>query len=633
MSAPPARPRLAYFFSRYPVISHTFVDNEILGLEAAGWEVVIANFNPPKNDLRHAGLDALQAPVLHAPPPAVRQHRETTARATGRWPGDMIAGHERRFGTRARASLTCRNALYFADLLPRLGVGHIHAHFANRASYSAWLVSTLTGIPFSFTPQAQDFLVDLESPDRLAEMCHAARFVVAPCEYARDKLAQLCPGSVGKLVTIYNGIDPAGYPSSEPSPRDGRLRVVSVGRLIEFKGFHHLIEALAAARAGGTNAHLDLLGDGPWRERLETLAAVSGVAEAVRFHGSVTLDQMKACFAAADVFALACTTGDKGATDVLPTVITEAMLCGLPVLSTRLAAVPEQVANGETGILVEPGDVADLAAALVRLAAEPGLAARLGRTGRRRALEIFARAKTLPRLEDEFTRSPARPVPDATGPVAYFDLARPGAIELLRIEWSILRDLGAQVWLAGGTCTKRVLRDLEPWPESARWLPDGMALEMEWFSRPGPRARLEAIRADLSTAIDGEWFFAAARRALWLADQISRLAKPTLFYAPGEEEWLVGWLVCQLTGLPLVTPLRANKCRHLRGKLRDQISAATARDGTTLGSGSLHQRIADAARKNTRFPKPRPADRWWRAPRHRRALATWLTGAAQDRMS
>jgi glycosyltransferase involved in cell wall biosynthesis len=628
MDDQPARPRLAYFFSRYPVISHTFVDNEILGLEAAGWKVVVATLNPPKNDLRHPGLDALRAPVLHAPPPAVRQHLENTARAAGRWPGELVADHERRFGPGARAALSCRNALYFADLLPRLGIGHIHAHFANRASYAAWLVSTLTGIPFSFTPQAQDFLVDLESPELLAEMCRAARFVVAPCGYARDKLADLCPDSSDKLVTIYNGIDPAGYPAADPAPHGRRLRVASVGRLIEFKGFHHLIEAVAVARKTGVDVRLDLLGDGPWRQRLESLAAASGITGAVCFHGSVTLDQMKSCFAAADVFALACTTGDKGATDVLPTVITEAMLCGLPVVSTRLAGVPEQVACGETGILVEPGDVPGLAAALVRLAAEPGLAAKLGQAGRRRALEIFARARTLPRLETEFTASPARPMPAAAGPVAYFDLARPGAAELLRLEWPALRDLGAQVWLAAGTCAKRDLHDLDPWPDTALWLPDGMALEMEWFSRPGPRAQLEALRAELSTAIDGEWFFTAARRALWLADQIGRFARPTLFYAPGEDEWLVGWLVSQLVALPLITPLRPDKCRRLRGKLRDQIAVATACDGSSLGSGSLHRRIAETARTGSGFSKPRLADRLWRHPRHRRALARWLTAAA-----
>ncbi|WP_075090066.1 hypothetical protein [Verrucomicrobium spinosum] len=137
-SASAGRPRLAYLHSRYPVISQTFIDNEILGLEAAGWEVVVIALNPPKNDIRHPRLNGLKAPVLHAPPQVIRKEVETRLKAEKRWPEELIAKHAHLPGVgRERAEAACRNIAPFVDLLPALGVDHVHLHFANQATHSA----------------------------------------------------------------------------------------------------------------------------------------------------------------------------------------------------------------------------------------------------------------------------------------------------------------------------------------------------------------------------------------------------------------------------------------------------------------------------------------------------------------
>ena len=88
--------------------------------------------------------------------------------------------------------------------------------------------------------------------------------------------------------------------------------------------------------------------------------------------------------------------------------------------------------------------------------------------------------------------------------------------------------------------------------DGAFWMPDGMVLEMEWQSRASHRDMLESLRAEISTGVDGELFLESARRAVWLAAQISKYGNVDLLYAHGTKESLVAWLVYRLTNIPFV---------------------------------------------------------------------------------
>lgn len=594
-TAPPpsstGRPRLAYLHSRYPVISQTFIDNEILGLEAAGWEVVVVALNPPKNDIRHPRLNGLKAPVLHAPPQVIRKEVETRLKAAKRWPQALIDRHAALPGVGPeRAEAACRNIAPFVELLPALGVDHVHLHFANQATHSALFLKAMTGLTYSFTPQAQDFLVDLDSRELLQEMCREAEFVVTACDFAKQELARMCPESEAKMIRIYNGIDPENYKHAHPLPGKGALRVISVGRLIEFKGFHHLINAMALALKEGVHVDLDLMGDGPWRARLEKQVAELHLGTQVTFHGTVNIEQMKRGFLQADVFALACITDEKGAADMLPTVITEAMFTRLPVVSSRVAGVPEQVIDGETGFLTAPGDEAALARALVRLATEEGLAQKLGEGGERRARENFALGVTLPVLAERFMAvagTKLRPKPERAKLVAYYDLNHAESLALLEMEYPVLAEMGAQVWVRGGNLTWRELEKLQECLLHLMWLPDGMALEMEWSHWPDERARLEKLRGELSTSVDGEEFFEAARRALWLAVQLKRFGLPELVYAPSTNEALVAWILNQVWGLPFA--VAGERVDAFDGKLRTRLFADAKHKALTKEGNPLER--------------------------------------------
>src|SRR6266576_3399059 len=323
--------RLGYLYSRYPVISQTFCDAEMLELEQRGIELVIGSVYPPLTSLRHEYISRLSAPIHYAPPQEILRILERNAKTTCKWPRDLVEQHERRYGPMAKAEQRAHNALYFAEFFARSGVDHVHVHFANRAAHTAVFLKEISGIPFSVTAHGQDFMKDLGSDDLLREICVAAEFVAAETDYSRDLLRQRCPNSAAKIHRVYNGIDLERF----PAPRDETARpevapyslprIVSVGRLVPFKGFDDLIDACAELARRRIDFVCDIIGDGPLRETLQAKIEQLDLSSRVNLLGSLSQGVVLEKLQAADIFALASTTDPQGATDVFPTVILEAM--------------------------------------------------------------------------------------------------------------------------------------------------------------------------------------------------------------------------------------------------------------------------------------------------------------------
>ena len=318
--------------------------------------------------------------MLYAPPAAVLRAWELAARAEGTWPEAMIAEHTARFGPRYDPARRARHALYFAARLRRQGVEHLHVHFANRATHAALFIQALTGVSFSFTAHAQDFLVDLGNDDLLRLLCERAAFVATVSDWSRAALLERCPAAAAKVHRIHNGLALEQWPlPSDPppdAPGDTHLRILSVGRLIEFKGFQDLIASCHLLRERGMPFSCEIVGEGPLREELERQAAGFDEPSAqIRLTGLLPQEEVRARLRRCDVFVLASRVDEKGACDVLPTVILEAMAAAKVVVSTRLAGIPEMIEPGRTGFLVPPGSPSALAERLAELASR-------GRSGR-----------------------------------------------------------------------------------------------------------------------------------------------------------------------------------------------------------------------------------------------------------
>jgi glycosyltransferase involved in cell wall biosynthesis len=541
--------RLGYLYSRYPVISQTFCDAEMLELEQRGIELVIGSVYPPLTSLRHEYISMLSAPIHYAPPQEILRILERNAKTTRKWPRDLVEQHEVRYGPMAKAEQRARNALYFAGFFARSGVDHVHVHFANRAAHTAVFLKEISGIPFSVTAHGQDFMKDLGSDDLLREICAAAEFVAAETDYSRDLLRQRCPNSAAKIHRVYNGIDLERF----PAPRDETARpavapyhlprIVTVGRLVPFKGFDDLIDACAELVRRRIDFVCDIIGDGPLRETLQAKIEQLDLSSRVNLLGSLSQGAVLEKLQAADIFALASTTDAQGATDVFPTVILEAMASARPVVSTRLAGIPELVVDGETGLLAPPDDSEALAHALEQLLRDPELRLRFGHSGRARIEQDFQIEQTvaplMEMLERSCSRRPAGDVSVSRSPlVAATESSRRRAshseaateiaylidrwpdheLPLLERELEEMKRRNVPIlpFVCELNSSARLTGAVERVAPSLEFLPDAMVLEAEWRTTPALAQQLEEDRAQQSSRAPGAIFLRQARFALVL---------------------------------------------------------------------------------------------------------------------
>jgi glycosyltransferase involved in cell wall biosynthesis len=544
--------RLGYLYSRYPVISQTFCDAEMLALERRGMNLVIGSVYPPLTSLRHEYIGKLRAPIHYAPPQEILKILERNAKTDGKWPRDLVEQHDAKYEPAAKAAQRARNALYFAEFFSRNGVDHVHVHFANRAAHTAVFLKEISGIPFSVTAHGQDFMKDLGSDDLMREICAAAEFVAAETDYSRDLLRQRCPHSAAKIHRVYNGIDLERF-SVPRSANNPVPRIVSVGRLVAFKGFSDLLDACAELARHRIDFVFDIIGDGPLRETLQAMIERLDLSSRVNLLGSLSQGAVLERLQAADIFALASTTDAQGATDVFPTVILEAMASARPVVSTRLAGIPELVVDGQTGILVPPGDSTALAHALEHLLRDPESRLRFGRAGRARIEECFQIAKTVAPLVEMLERSYNRRRPD--------DVSVPRSASMTATESSRHRSShpsSGTFDLASSEAATKIAYLIDRWPDpelpllereieemerrnvsilplvcefnsnaklndpmeqlatSLEFLPDAIVLEAEWRTDPALAQQLEEDRAQQSSRVTGSIFFRQARFALAL---------------------------------------------------------------------------------------------------------------------
>ncbi len=528
--------RLGYLYSRYPVISQTFCDAEMLALERRGIELVIGSVYPPLTSLRHEYIARLRAPIHYAPPQEILKILERNAKTTGKWPRNLVEEHARKYGPGAKAELRARNALYFADFFTRANVHHVHVHFANRAAHTALFLKEISGIPFSVTAHGQDFMKDLGSDDLLREICAAAEFVAAETDYSRDLLRQRCPASAAKIHRVYNGIDLERFSmlrcdTSRPAVAPYHIpQIVSVGRLVTFKGFDDLIDACAELQRRGADFICEIIGDGPLREMLQAKIERLDLSSRVHLLGSLSQNAVLEKLQAADLFALASTTDAQGATDIFPTVILEAMASARPVVSTRLAGIPELVLDGDTGILVSPGDASALTEALQRLVYDRELRLRYGRAGRARIEQHFQIENTVApllklfeaaagNLQVGFTCSKMTKKNQAMPKIAYLiDRWPDHEFPLLERELNEMkrRNVPLIPLVSEFNSGVRLNRQMQQIAPSLRFLPDAMVLEAEWRANPGLAQQLEEDRAQQSGRVPGAIFLRQARFALAL---------------------------------------------------------------------------------------------------------------------
>jgi glycosyltransferase involved in cell wall biosynthesis len=371
---------IAYVASRYPKLTETFVFREVAELERQGHAVLCIAFTAGDGADVHADAGAAAGQVL-LPTAATLAAAQLywlrrRPRVYARLAGECLAGAARSPRTLVRTLAAVPVGALVGRIVVERRIGHVHAHWATHPTTAALVASALADVPFSLTAHAHDIQVDTTL---LAWKLRRAAFAVTVSDYNRRRLVGLAPAA--RIEVVPCGIDTCAFaPRPEPA-RDGAFRVACVGRLDPQKGQEHLLRALALLQAQGRPVHCALVGGGRERARLERLAATLRLADVV-FHGPLPSNGVRRVLGGAHVMVLPSVTLRSGRTEGQPVALKEAMAMGVPVVASRVTGVPELVRDGETGLLVEPGSPAQIAAAVARLMDDAALARRLAVAGR-----------------------------------------------------------------------------------------------------------------------------------------------------------------------------------------------------------------------------------------------------------
>jgi hypothetical protein len=301
-------------------------------------------------------------------------------------------------------------------------------------------------------------------------------------------------------------------------------RIISIGRLVAFKGFGYLIDACAELARRDLKFTCEIIGDGPLRGDLEARIKKLNLSDRIQLVGSLSQEAVLEKLRSADIFALASVTDAQGASDVFPTVIIEAMAAARPVVSTRLAGIPESVVHGETGLLVSPGDTMALAEALSRLIEDPKLRLYYGRSGRARVEQHFQIEHTVAPLVDllQKTSGAAKgnaPHRGAATGIAYLIDRWPDR-DLPLLERELEEMERRNVPIAPIVCElnsrARYTQAMEAMAVSLEFLPDPIVIEAEWRTNHALAQKLEEDRAQQSARAPSAIFLRQARFALVL---------------------------------------------------------------------------------------------------------------------
>lgn len=369
--------KIAYLVSRYPAVSHTFILQEVQALRALGHQIDTFSVRraAPADVFGAAAEDEAQRTRAILPVNPIqcaysvlwalitRPVNTLKALFEAEAVLDMSLIH------RAMWLFYYVEAVVLARWLVLGGHQHLHCHFGNNGSNTAYLAALISGLPFSMTLHGID--LDQYEKFRLPRKIAISAFTVCISKLGRARMMQICQGSSwGKLRVVHCGLDLGQRREVAPAPGIGHI--VCVARLSEEKGHLVLFEALKQLQREGLTFQCTLVGDGRLRPQLEARVRELGLADVVRFVGALPPDQVAEWYAKCDAVVLA--SFGEG----IPMVLMEAMSFGRPVVATRVGGIAELVEDGVSGYLAHAGSAKDLARGIGKLLRDPDHARALG---------------------------------------------------------------------------------------------------------------------------------------------------------------------------------------------------------------------------------------------------------------
>lgn len=432
-SVPLTAGEIGYILKSYPRTSETFIANEIYLLEQLGLKLRLFSMLDLADPQRHAVVEATRAPIHYLP--QLSSLSEVPFRTWLRLNAPKFsASHWSLFKARPFAYVqtlltATRRALkhhkgswrqpetsffkeflqagYIAQQVLALGtIRHLHAHFCHTSTTVAMFASQLCGVPFSFTAHAKDIYVQALNPgDLLPTKLRQAKFAVT-CTQANQAHLKALSVTETPIYTVYHGLDTRQFVPRPATTDEAAMPIVlTVGRVVEKKGFPTLIEACRLLKERGVRFQCQFIsGAGVREQEIQALIHKLDLDDTVRMQPAVTQETLRQIYQQATLFALPCQIAENNDRDGIPNVLVEAMAAGLPVVSTNISGIPELIEPGVSGLLVPQKDAPALAAAIATLLAAPELRRRLGQAARAKVCCLFdaeANVRTLHQLFSE----------------------------------------------------------------------------------------------------------------------------------------------------------------------------------------------------------------------------------------
>lgn len=385
--------KVGYILKRFPVFAQTFIVREVESLSKFGVQPVIFSIQKPTDSNFQEGFKQIEKEVIQVPAKARMSFEIIASALHGELPMRCLFAAPW-WNAKMRP---LKEALWIYPKLYKFKIEHVHSHFLGSATETQWWLKKIFNLSYSFTAHANDFLTEQNLQKKSEQLITDAKYVVAVSDYSKDFLTKYYPKA--NITRIYNGMS---FELLRKESLSIPPQILSVGRLVEKKGFEILIDACKILDKKSIKYECHIIGDGPLQKALQKRIADLNLVNKVFLNGAKPQDYIREKLSIAAVFVLACVPEKNGGMDILPTVITEAMGARLPVVSTRLAGIPEMVVDCKTGYLVDPFDSNALADKIQGILENPSLGIELGNAGRERAECIFNDSTTIPKLIELF---------------------------------------------------------------------------------------------------------------------------------------------------------------------------------------------------------------------------------------
>lgn len=406
----PSGLRIGYFTGIYPRATDTFIQREVHGLRARGFDVLTfsVRMSGPDHDVSPEILSEKQNTFYVLPFNPIRvamlNLRALATMPLRYWKTMRLAWRTARVGARGLLFqlFYFQEALLMAAQLQRHRIQHLHNHLGDASGTVTLLASKLADIGYSITFHGPHIFFD-PANWALREKVKHSRFIVCISHYCRSQIMLYSDREDwGRLSIVHCGVNLAHYEFRLARPHVKKL--LYTGRLAAEKGIPVLFESLSMLCAQGYDFELTLVGDGPDRKVLMTLAQELGIANKTTFAGFANQDKVRDYLCASDVFIL------PSFAEGVPVSLMEAMACGIPVIATYVGGVTELVEDGRTGQVVYAGDPKSLQSAISRYLNDRALRECVSRNGRDRVAAQFDLDREIGKLASLFTQHVRGPV-------------------------------------------------------------------------------------------------------------------------------------------------------------------------------------------------------------------------------